>query len=98
MDGEGRLAQLQHPLDVAWDPISQSLLVADSYNHKLKKINVQSLKCYTCPVRLRFNEPGGVCVHEKAIYVADTNSHSLFRIDRDDWSISEVKTKFLSSF
>ena len=34
-DGKGVEAKLQHPLAVAWNPHSQKLFVADSYNHKV---------------------------------------------------------------
>ena len=34
-DGKGINVKLQHPLGVAWNPHSQKLYVADSYNHKV---------------------------------------------------------------
>ena len=36
-DGKGVDVKLQHPLGVAWNPLTQRLYVADSYNHKVSK-------------------------------------------------------------
>jgi hypothetical protein len=38
VDGAGLAVRLQHPLAVAWNPVRQELYIADSYNHKIKKV------------------------------------------------------------
>lgn len=38
---------LQHPLAVAWNPKSNSLFVADSYNHKIKVVDPVTKICST---------------------------------------------------
>lgn len=38
---------LQHPLGVAWNPASQLLYVADSYNHKIKSVEPLKKVCST---------------------------------------------------
>ena len=37
-DGAGVNAKLQHPLAVDWNPARPELYIADSYNHKIKKV------------------------------------------------------------
>jgi hypothetical protein len=46
-DGKQFDAKLQHPLGVAWCNHNKTLYIADSYNHKLKAVNVQSGVCTT---------------------------------------------------
>ena len=41
VEGAGLLARLQHPLAVAWNRQRGELYVADSYNHKIKKVRRQ---------------------------------------------------------
>ncbi len=38
VDGSGLTARLQHPLAVAWNSHRGELYIADSYNHKIKKV------------------------------------------------------------
>lgn len=49
-DGVGTTAQLQHPLGVAWNQNNQKLYVADTYNHKIKEINVKENSARTLKV------------------------------------------------
>jgi hypothetical protein len=46
-DGKRFDTKLQHPLSVAWCSRDKTLYVADSYNHKLKAVDVQSNECTT---------------------------------------------------
>jgi hypothetical protein len=39
VEGTGLAARLQHPLAVAWNCQRAELYVADSYNHKIKKVS-----------------------------------------------------------
>uniref|UniRef100_A0A0B7B7U1 Thioredoxin domain-containing protein n=1 Tax=Arion vulgaris TaxID=1028688 RepID=A0A0B7B7U1_9EUPU len=91
VDGSGVKAKLQHPLGVAF--LDGRLIVADSYNHKIKNVDLNTLMCKTYAGtghpgsaldnsalnKCEFNEPGGVSVDEtgKLIYVADTNNHAI---------------------
>ncbi|KAG1657695.1 NHL repeat-containing protein 2 [Nymphon striatum] len=99
IDGTGLNAKLQHPLGVAWNEHDSKLYVADSYNHKIKVVNVETKICQTLDSNVKLEEPGGLCVAEngKALLVADTNNHRLIRIDLVTLeacpiSISETKT------
>jgi DNA-binding beta-propeller fold protein YncE len=86
VDGSGQTVRLQHPLDVAW--ADGKLYVADTYNNKIKVIDVQQGTCRTFAgtgqvgtadassgLNATFNEPGGISAANGRLYVADTNNH-----------------------
>ena len=92
VDGTGREVRLQHPLDVAWG--DGKLYVADTYNNKIKVIDVERKTCNTLAgtgkagrtdgdkgEAAEFNEPGGVSVAGGKLYVADTNNHVVRVLD-----------------
>jgi DNA-binding beta-propeller fold protein YncE len=86
-DRDGRLgeARLQHPIGIAVGP--HGLLVADTYNHKLKRVDPTTERVSTwfetadgCALR----EPAGVAqLPDGRVVVADTNQHRLVEIARD---------------
>lgn len=90
VDGAHLAARLQHPLGVAaW---SGRVLVADSYNHRIKLVEPGSR---SVTARFgdgkpgaddgrggpRFFEPGGLSVAGDELFVADTNNHRVVRAD-----------------
>jgi hypothetical protein len=98
-DGEGEAVRLQHPLGItARDGV---LFIADSYNHKIKRVEPRRRAVTTWlgsgsagradgpgPVAA-FREPGGVCAGRDGLYIADTNNH---RIALADWATGTVRT------
>ena len=111
IDGLYPEARLQHPLGVAvWtrpesEPGGERLLVADTYNHKIKIIDVagKSAQAWagvgrggpgTKPSELVLDEPGGLSVVRVGdhdwVFVADTNNHRIVRIDAASKAWSEV--------
>lgn len=83
-DGVGTEAQLQHPLGVALH--EGVLYVADSYNQKIKKINLKTRECTswlgtgkrgTKLDPAEFSEPEGVSIAAGKLYIADTNNHRI---------------------
>lgn len=88
VDGTGNQARFQHPLGVAIS--GNNLYVADSYNHKVKVVDVTtgattswvgSGKPGNSTDPLLLNEPGGLSAAEGKLYVADTNNHRILAID-----------------
>ncbi len=87
VDGKGSDVRLQHPLDVAW--ADGKLYVADTYNNKIKVIDVGARTCRTVAGSGRagnadgdgalasFNEPGGISAAGGKLYVADTNNSAI---------------------
>lgn len=97
LDGDRTTARLQHPLGVThWadDPRGESLLVADTYNHRMKRIDLATGRIATeigagAPEGLvdgdgtiaRFSEPGTVTVAGGRLFIADTNNHRIRTAD-----------------
>jgi hypothetical protein len=96
-DGPRSQAKLQHCLDVVYyeDPkldISNKakVFVADTYNHKIKVVNVRTGETKTLAGNgkagssdspAQFYEPAGLAYASGKLYVADTNNHLIRTID-----------------
>ncbi|XP_048746325.2 NHL repeat-containing protein 2-like isoform X2 [Ostrea edulis] len=98
-DGSGIDAKLQHPLGVAMVSSSNSLLVADSYNHKLKFVDISRKLCTTVVGTdddVKLDEPGGICVEEGSgvAYIADTNNHIIRILNLKDRTFSQLPVIF----
>ncbi len=101
VDGTPPAARLQHCLGVATLPAGtlagverEVILVADTYNSKLKTLDpatktlqtwIGSAKTDAGPDALTLDEPGGVCVARAGdattVFVPDTNNHRVVMID-----------------
>lgn len=96
MDGVGLNAKFQHPLGVAYDAINNMLYVADTYNNKIKVIDLETNKATTCKFTdykgnvVEFNEPSGLCLSPCSgrLFICNTNHHS---IDVVDLATSKLK-------
>ncbi|XP_023336064.1 NHL repeat-containing protein 2 isoform X2 [Eurytemora carolleeae] len=110
IDASGVNAKLQHPLAVAWNPIRKELYVADSYNHKIKKISGPKNDCISLvgkdpgdqigdSILARLCEPGGISVSEDGslLYIADTNNHAVKALNLDTLTLHRVGIKFPES-
>ena len=94
-DGIGDRARLQHPLGVLWLASRSQVLVADTYNHRLKLMKHESREVATAfgsgkrgltdgkGLEAQFSEPSGFALHPDGqhVYVADTNNHLVRLVD-----------------
>uniref|UniRef100_A0A182W2H1 Thioredoxin-like fold domain-containing protein n=1 Tax=Anopheles minimus TaxID=112268 RepID=A0A182W2H1_9DIPT len=102
VDGKQYAAKFQHPLGVAYNPLDGCVYFADTYNHKIKKIDVTTNCATTCEFReadgsaRRFSEPAGLCLDRSGqlLYIADTNNHELLVANLADCSIRPLKLNF----
>uniref|UniRef100_A0A1A9WXD8 Thioredoxin-like_fold domain-containing protein n=1 Tax=Glossina brevipalpis TaxID=37001 RepID=A0A1A9WXD8_9MUSC len=88
-DGKQYAAKLQHPLALAYNHCNDKIYLADTYNHKIKMINLETNTIETLPIKSsdgvsvqNLNEPSGLCVDSqgKFILVSDTNNHQILRV------------------
>ncbi|MCU0703497.1 MAG: redoxin domain-containing protein [Fimbriiglobus sp.] len=108
-DGPGRVGQenlrkttealLQHPLGVAVYK-DRALLLADTYNSKIKVIDLAGGGVTTFlggPAKNGeeplFNEPGGISVLDDTLYVADTNAHRIRVVDLKTKTVKTLELK-----
>lgn len=87
-DGIGADARLQHPLGIVFH--DGQLYVADSYNHKIRRVNLEKQELTTFlgdgepglrDDPPRFSEPAGLAVAGNTLFVADTNNHLIRKVD-----------------
>jgi len=105
VDGGGSRVRLQHPLGVVY--ADGKLYVADTYNHKVKQIEIEKRESKTFAgtgerglrdgdrKQARFSEPGGITATSKELYVADTNNHLIRRLDLATQQVSTLELKGL---
>jgi DNA-binding beta-propeller fold protein YncE len=89
-DGRGDSVRLQHPLGLASEE-DGALLVADTYNHKIKRLDPRTRTVSTFAGTGKpgqsdgstpsFYEPGGLSIARGKLYIADTNNHAVRVVD-----------------
>jgi DNA-binding beta-propeller fold protein YncE len=105
-DGVGPAnVRLQHPQGVAWH--AGRLYVADTYNHKVKRLDPRTAECRTFLAggepghrdgpsgEARFSEPCGIFAAAGRLYVADTNNHAIRVADLATGTVSTVELRDL---
>ncbi len=105
IDGVGEAARLQHALGVLWDEASQEVLVADTYNHRLKRLDPKknSVRKWVGTGKsgykdgpfdqAQFSEPSGFTYSKKLnrLYIADTNNHKIRWLKLDGKEVHTLK-------
>ena len=104
-DGTGPQAvRLQHPLGI--DAYNGMLYVADTYNHKIKRISPETATSVTYLGTGRpgwadgqtpeFYEPSGVSVAAGKLYIADTNNHAIRVADLSTGEVTTLRLRGLA--
>ncbi|MHB9032641.1 MAG: thioredoxin-like domain-containing protein [Anaerolineae bacterium] len=97
IDGDLEKARLQHALGVAL--AGRQLYIADTYNHKIKVLDLASgvVRTYLGSSagfrdgqNAAFHEPGGLAYWHNKLYVADTNNHAVRVIDLASKTVSTL--------
>ncbi|HEV2529574.1 MAG TPA: thioredoxin-like domain-containing protein [Thermomicrobiales bacterium] len=106
-DGTGDAARLQHPLGLAGaeEDGQPVLYLADSYNHRIKRLDPATRTVTTIAgsgeagrqdgdlATAAFWEPSGLAVDGRRIWVADTNNHALRLLDLDAGTVVTVDVR-----
>ncbi len=103
-DGEGDDVRLQHPLGVT--PYDGKLLIADTYNHKIKLLDPEKRTVETFlgtgksgqtdGAKPTFYEPGGLSVADGKLFIADTNNQAIRVVDLKTKTVSTLKIENLT--
>ncbi len=107
LDGLPGRAHLQHCMDVAYH--DGRVYVADTYNHKIKVIDLKTRECTTLAGSgkpgnadgslnqpAEFFEPAGICYATGKLFAADTNNHLIRVVDLATGRVSTVEMKGLN--
>ncbi|XP_076395339.1 NHL repeat-containing protein 2 isoform X2 [Megachile rotundata] len=100
-DGTRYTVKLQHPLGITWHSKENVIYVADTYNHKIKRIDATVGSCKTIygdgkpNETFFFNEPSGITIDSSGnnLYIADTNNHAIKVIDLNRQNITTLSIK-----
>ena len=80
IDGVGNTVRLQHALGVAF--YQGKVIVADTYNDKLKLLDPVTRKCETfLGGKDELHAPAGLSIVGDTLYVADTNANRIVTVD-----------------
>jgi len=84
-DGSGDAVRLQHPLGIHFH--DGKIYIADTYNHKIKRLDPQTRVCETIlgsdekgmsgGADATFYEPSGLAIAGQKTFIADTNNHQI---------------------
>ncbi|CAF0797477.1 unnamed protein product [Didymodactylos carnosus] len=104
LDGSAMSAKLQHPTGIAFHYETNHLYLCDTYNNKLKCVDVPQRQCKTYFLQdtdtrkqrgetnsAKFNEPTGLVIFEHFMWVADTNNSCVKRIDLQHGNVVRVR-------
>lgn len=107
IDGVGSAVRLQHPMGICVTPAKvgdkQKLFVVDTYNHKIKMVDLIKKTCRTFSGtgkpgyqdghvdEAKFFEPSGVALLGRQLYVADTGNCQIRKIDLDEKMVSTLE-------
>ena len=103
VDGSEENVRLQHPIGIAYQ--EGVVYIADTYNHKIKKILPNTRNSFTVlgsaqagsqggpGKQAQFSEPSGLSVAGGKLFIADTNNH-LIRVA--DLESDQVRTLIIS--
>ncbi len=106
-DGTGDGVRLQHCLGVEYS--QNHLWIADTYNHKIKLVNLETGSCQTVlgngeaglqdgvGKNTSFFEPSGLSVFDSKLYIADTNNHAIRCVDLKNFEVATLKFPGLCS-
>ncbi len=102
-DGVGNEVRLQHPLGILL--LGNKIMIADTYNHKIKELDLQSGFVRTFRGTGKpgqkdggdpsFYEPAGLSVANEKLYIADTNNHAIRVVDLKTKETSTLRIKDL---
>ncbi|HEY9751240.1 MAG TPA: thioredoxin-like domain-containing protein [Allocoleopsis sp.] len=100
VEGVGEEVRLQHCLGITY--ARGTLWVADTYNHKIKWIDLTTRCCQTLcgngqsgqqdgpGADSTFSEPSGLSLWDNCLYIADTNNHAIRRIALDTLTVTTL--------
>jgi peroxiredoxin len=79
-NGKRDAARLQNPLGVCVDPRGLAF-VADSYNGRIKALNLRTGELRALNLNYHLQEPSGISMAANALWIANTNAHEVVRVD-----------------
>ncbi len=80
-DGIAQEARLQHPRGITADPERNALWIADTFNSKIRRIDLKTNEVSRFKFSHPLDEPGGLSLYRNKLFVANTNAHEIVAVD-----------------
>ena len=80
-DGDKHSARLQYPMDVIYDKQHFALWIADTFNNKIRHVDLHTLMMTTAKIDYEFNEPSSISMANNSLWIANTNEHEIVKVD-----------------
>ena len=80
-DGMGIAARMCHPTAIFADSSRNVLWIADTLNNKLRVFGLAKAELKTLNINYALRSPAGVCVAQQAVWIANTHSHEILKLD-----------------
>ena len=106
VDGDDFRVRMQHPIGITHhvsDDGGGVLYVADTYNHKIKRVLPKTRSAFTVAgvgkpghvdgpfAQARFSEPSGLSIANGKMYIADTNNHAIRVADMESCEVATLE-------
>jgi len=106
VDGDDFRVRMQHPIGITHhvsDDGGGVLYVADTYNHKIKRVLPKTRSAFTVAgvgkpghvdgpfAQARFSEPSGLSIANGRMYIADTNNHAIRVADMETGEVATLE-------
>lgn len=80
-EGIGAKARLQHPLGLDVDTERNALWIADTYNSKIKRVDLKTGQVSRFKINYPLDEPGGLSIFRDKLFIANTSAHQIVCLD-----------------
>ena len=87
--GKPDVARLQNPLAACVDARGL-VFIADSYNGKIKALNLRTTEVRTLNLPYTLQEPSGIALGANSLWIANTNAHEVVRVDLSSGQIKRL--------
>jgi sugar lactone lactonase YvrE/thiol-disulfide isomerase/thioredoxin len=87
--GKPEDARLQNPLAACVDARGL-VFIADSYNAKIKALNLRTTEVRALNLRYTLQEPAGIALGANALWISNTNAHEVVRVDLSSGEIKRL--------
>ena len=106
VDGDDFRVRMQHPIGITHhvsDDGGSVLYVADTYNHKIKRVLPKTRSAFTVAgvgkpghvdgpfAQACFSEPSGLSIANRKMYIADTNNHAIRVADMETGEVATLE-------
>ena len=87
--GKPDVARLQNPLAACVDARGL-VFIADSYNGKIKALNLRTTEVRTLNLPYTLQEPAGIALGANSLWISNTNAHEIVRVDLGSGQIKRL--------